>query len=210
MEENRLQVMPDNYNVGDFEKLYKETKNLRWSLAKGINHHMFGYTPEDMYHEFDSKLIFAFQKYHDKYNYEIMKGHVIRALQLYRIRLLKIADNKKNQTVKNRSNTIDDYKGLSSPQEERKTQDRLDLIIDYMKRHLSYDAFQVFCVDMEPPLYIKSKMEELDKKPHSKVPSGMIAEYFEWGNDNQALQKVTKLRAEVKRETQCAIEYFNP
>lgn len=205
MEDHRLQVMPENYSKSAFNKLFKETLPLRKKLSSEIDPSILGLSRDQVLSEFDMKLLFAFQKYHNKYKYEVMKGHVIRALQMYKYRLIKISHNKKFEVVKN-TDSIDDHRGLSTPQEDREKQEKLDMVMAYMRKHLSADAYLVFCTDIEPPIYIKTKLEELNKKPHSKVPAGLIAEYFGWGDD---IKKVSRLRSEVKRETLLAIEHFN-
>lgn len=210
MEEHRLREMPKDYSVNDFNRLYEETKGLRINLARSIDPKVLGFgSYKEIESELDVKLIFAFSKYQGQYNYEVMKGHVIRALQLYKNRLLKVAATQKFQTIRN-TDPLDNHLYLYDTQESREREDKIDRVMGYMKRHLSKDAFLVFCADMDAPIYIKNRLEELGKKVDSKIPAGLIAEYFGWGDDNNALQKVSKLRSEVKREITLAIEFFNP
>lgn len=199
--------MPDKYNVKEFESLYKETGNLRRSLARGIDPRILGLTPEEVYAEFNIKFIFAFQKYHDKHDYEVLKGHIITALQQYKTRLLKISLTQKYQIVKN-SDPIEGVLNLSSEEEDYEKERRLTAIVEYMQKNLSPQAFIIFCIDTEPPVFIKNRMEELEKKPHSRIPAELIAEYLEWGESSDSLKLISKLRAEVRNEIKLAAEHF--
>jgi hypothetical protein len=207
MEEDRLKVMPDDYNLEEFEALWKETENLRKSLARGIDATRLGLSPEEVYAEFTVKFIFAFQKYHEQFTYDVLKGHIIRALQFYKIRLLKVSSTQRYETVRN-SDPIDDYLGLFEAEESSERDEKLDRIVEYMRTNLSRPAFLIFCIDLEPPIKIKSQMESLRKKPHSKIPAELVAEYLEWGSSKEAIQRISQLRAEVKKEIALASEYF--
>ena len=92
METHRLKPMPTGYDEQLFNSLYKATEKLRNKLVYGIDNRRFGVEPAEIKSWFDVKFIYVFTKYYPKYsNPEVLKAHLINALQLFKYRILRKA-----------------------------------------------------------------------------------------------------------------------
>lgn len=94
MENHRLTQMKD-YDPLVFGRIYQQTRPLVKTLIRGIDYSRFDVTPDIVESWFDDKFIFVFNKYCDKHNEDVLKGHIINALRLFRNRVLKSAYTKK-------------------------------------------------------------------------------------------------------------------
>ncbi len=95
MEEHRLKPMPKNFNEAVFFDIYNKTKELRKKLAYEIDHRRYGVERKDIMSWLDVKFLFAFTKYHNE-EPEIIKAHVINALQFFKNRILRYSYSQKN------------------------------------------------------------------------------------------------------------------
>src|SRR5210317_1611613 len=96
MEEHRLTPMKEGYNEELFNRLYEELTPLKKRLASQINTKTLNIEYKELMSWFDVKFLFVYNKYVDQTNPDILKGHLINALQLYKNRILKYLITKKN------------------------------------------------------------------------------------------------------------------
>lgn len=208
MEENRLKQMPENYDRAIFESIYHKTINLRNKLAYGIDARRFGVDQDEIKSWFDVKFIYAFTKYHDQHNEEVLKGHIIRALQFFQLRIMRSAYTEKfSQTI----DDIDDVNVEDLLVEDPYDSRRVDLYNDtikFMKEHLSENAFDLLLVTLNPPPYIRYAME-LKGKDINRIPNSVYAEYYELGDSKKAIQYIKSLREEIEEVTALARKHFN-
>lgn len=209
--------MPE-YDAELFNQLYNETAPLRKKLASTINPHKMGLQYEDVLSFFDDKFILVFQKYHQEFNRDVLKGHIISALSRFRNRILRHAYQKKYE---NRPISIDDEDTSIDIPEADSLQFTIPpslepsgfdlyrkLLLEFMYNHLSHEAWLVFQTENYPPPYVLSKLQEEGKKTVEKVPARLISDFLGWGTQSTALRFIGDLRAEIKEAVAMAKNYF--
>lgn len=204
MEEQRLKPMVANYDPVLFEELYQKTDALRRSLARGIDHRRFGVDNEEILSWFTVKFIYAYNKYVHKYDRDVLLGHMIRAMQFMKCRIIKAA-----YTVKN-SQSFVEYTGneiqpIDDPREDREY--LYEKCMRFMRTNLSDNAYMLLQLQINPPPYILRRLTEKSGSIH-KIPDELIAEYFDLGFSNEAIRYVGSLKNEIKQVTLIAKGYF--
>lgn len=196
MEESRLTPMVEGYDPAMFNRLYQKTEALRRKLAKGIDHRRFGVDNEEIISWFTVKFIFAYNKYCKKYNEDILLGHMIRAMQFMKCRIIKSA-----YTVKY-SQSIVEYTGnephgIDDPLEDREYY--YEKLMTFMKINLSDNAYMLLQLQLNPPPYILRRLTEKSITTIQKIPDELIAEYFDLGFSDEAFKYVEALKKEIKQ-----------
>lgn len=211
MEESRLKPMGD-YDPKVFNQIYKDTEKLRKKLASEIDCRRFGVDYFEILSWFDVKFIFVFNKYHNKHNPDVLKGHIIRGLQFFKCRILRKAYSLSSVHIMNTVPMIDnedyeqDFVDDHIPLEEYSP--FVDLAMNFLKKRLSDDAYEFLQVQLYPPPFILKRAEEEDIKSLHKIPSSIFAEYFELGGE-KGIKYINNLRQEIKLITEEAKEFFN-
>lgn len=196
MEDHRLKVM-EEYDYALFKQLYKETKPLRNRLASEINPRQLGLlTKEDVLAEFDVKLIFIFDKYKDQMSPQLLKGHILSGLQLYKSRLLRGSMTRSYEVVRGSSSLEDSLIQIPELDEDESKEPMFEGMMEYLRNNLTPDEFLIMCCDAEPPIYIRTKMEEMSPIP-KKVPPVFIAEYLDWAINPTTLSHIERCRKRV-------------
>lgn len=202
-EAHRLTSMPNNYDSALFNQLYKETRELRHKLAFGIDSRKFGVDYKEILSWFDVKFIYAFNKY---YGNPMLKGYIIRALQIYKTRIVK--NSYQNQHELNNSVELDSVYDLSdTSQDDDQKEALIQVIRKYYKDRLSDDAFLLWEVELNPPHYLLKNYEGKDRL--TKPTDEMILEYFSCDVCYETLDYLKKLRKEIREITNRAKEYFS-
>lgn len=202
MEEHRLKPMKRGYDEKLFNELYSKTEGLRKKLASQIDCRRFGVDYNEILSWFDVKFIFAFNKYYGEKEPEALKAHIINALQFFKQRILRSSYSQKSQ-INNRSDTLlslDDVYGLKEPQVDHTYDERNTLVnigLSIMKNKLSYEAYRVLEVEINPPMYILDQLAAQDKFNTTKIPSFMIADYLGLGSDKPAIKYINTLKQEI-------------
>lgn len=207
MEESRLKPMPVNYDQAMFNSIYKQTSSLRKKLAFGIDARRFGVDYQEILSWFDVKFLYAFTKYHDEFCEEVLKGHIIKALQFFRCRILRSAYTIPNSQI---VQDIDELEVedlfIEDPYDSSK-QDLFATCMQFMKGHLSSNAYELLQVQLNPPPYVRSRVEE-EGKNINKIPNSIYAEYFELGTDKKSLEYIKILKSEIEIATHKARQHF--
>jgi hypothetical protein len=209
MEEHRLKPMKQGYDEQLFYDLYQATNNLRKKLASEIDPKRFGVDYKEILSWFDIKFIYTFNKYFGEKEPNLLKAHLIRALQFFKNRILRAAYTNKNQ-VNNNTIDIEELYDLQEPTIEYEYDEReffMKLALEFMHNNLSEEAYRVLEVELHPPLYILTRLE--DKESTAKIPSNLIADYLGWGLGKDAIKQVNSLRREIKNITMVAKEHFS-
>lgn len=196
MEESRLTPMVEGYDQEMFNRLYQKTEGLRRTLARGIDHRRFGVDNEEIISWFSVKFIFAYNKYCKKYNEDILLGHMIRAMQFMKCRIIKAA-----YTVKY-SQSIVEYTGnephgIDDPLEDREYY--YEKLMKFMRINLSDNAYMLLQLQLNPPPYILRRLKEKSIGSIHKIPDELIAEYFDLGFSTDAYRYVKALNLEIKQ-----------
>ena len=207
MEENRLKQMPENYDQDMFNRLYKKVEPLKRKLAGQINSSRLGVDYEEILSSFDVKFIFVFSKYYGKFNEDVLLGHLIRAMQLFKCRVLRTLYSKKNEIFQK---TIDideltDYGNTfidHSPFSEESSI-FLDEVMNFLKSNLTSDAYEFLKFELTPPEYILSKLPEKSKK----IPNELIIGYFDIAENGD--NYINSLRSQVQLGLREAKKHFS-
>lgn len=211
MEENRLTPMIEGYDPKVFNKLYSKTDNLRRKLTSEIDHRRFGLSYEDILSWFDVKFIFAFNKYYDKYNEDILLGHLIRSLQFFKQRILRSAYTQKySQSIVQVESiiTLEDSLTENHPGDES-NHDYAGELKEFMKSHLSANAYELLDVQLNPPPYILSKLNTHRDANLQKIPDEILLDYFDLGVSDRAYKYLGNLKKEIRNTINYAKLHFN-
>lgn len=204
MEDHRLKPMVEHYNVEEFNRLYSETKQLKQKLAYGMDEQRFGLTKEELIAEFDVKLLWVYNKYCEQHDYEVTKAHVINALRLYKCKLLKYTYAKKREPLVNRS-YIDSGDNRSEIENlidvKFEGDDKLISVKKYLKNNMSENAWLIFNIEIDPPLYI---LDKITGKKVYPLPVNIIADYL-----GIPAKDVRRYQREIKEATLEARQFFN-
>jgi len=210
MEENRLKPMKEGYDPKLFSTLYSKTEGLRRKLASEIDARRFGVDYEEILSWFNVKFIYTFNKYFEEHNENILLGHVIKALQFFKCRILRSAyTTKYSQSIIDISE-LGNYENLISEEDHHNSNRDLfyDLCMEFMKSNLSENAYKLLHVQLSPPPFILMKMQEEGISNINKIPSSIIADYFELGITSKAIGYVENLKKEIKDTTHKARAHF--
>lgn len=212
MESHRLKPMIENYDTKIFNELYEKTQNLRRKLNSEISSERFGLTPEDTLSWFDDKFIFVFNKYYNSFNKEILLGHIINALRLFKCRILRGAYTEKfSQKIQN----IEDTAQIADLFfEEAPASNSLDLYKDklytYLKGILSPNAYYLMEIQLNPPPYILNKLNDgPESRKLKNVSEELILEYFDLPVNRKTLTYISGLRLEIKQSITLAKKHFS-
>jgi len=199
--------MSDNYDRALFNDLYKRTENLRKSLTYHIDHRRYGVTKDQVLSWFDDKFIYAFNKYHDKVDEKVLLGHIINSLQNFKNRILRKAYTAEYVELYANNISIDEYPLVNIIPDQTELDEKeifLNLALEFIKKRISEEAYQIFEIELHPPLYI------LDKLPssNSHIPSHIILEFLGIDQTKRALDYISRARREIKEAIEEAKSYF--
>lgn len=209
LEINRLKPMVENYDPIKFKRLYDITENLRRKLCSQIDCRRFGVDQEEVKSWFTVKFIYAYNKYCHQYDEETLKGHLIKAMQFMKCRVLRAAYQPKY------SQSIIEYDPAIINEEstnpfETDTRDHYyNALCNFLKEQLSDNAYMIFQVQINPPIYIISAMKEMGLENIHKIPDQVICNYFNLGFDTFGIKYLKGLREEIKEATKLAKEHFS-
>lgn len=210
MEIHRLEPMKEGYNEKLFNDLYKETKALRKSLASQIDHRRYNVSPDIVLSWFDDKFIHVFNKYADEKDPNILKGYIINSLRTFKYRVLRVAYQKEGEFYNSFvSNDLEDFDILDTipdtdPEEIHSI--FYETMMEYMRNHLTDNAYLVLQLQLNPPPYIVSRLE----KNNSRIPNELIIEFLdmEYDDYSDADNYVNILKREINQAVKSAKEYF--
>jgi hypothetical protein len=195
----------DNYDVKLFNQIYKDTELLRNKLAFEIDSRKFGVDFKEMRSWFDVKLLYAFIKYqHDPK----VKGYCINALRTYKSRI--IINSYQSQYQLHDTVDIDEvYEDIDYTEpEDDNSINLLNKAKEYLKSHLSPDAFFILEVELNPPPYIIEKLKNSEQIKMPKIPSELLADFLDI-NTHEGIEYIDNLRYEIKQVTANAREHFS-
>lgn len=208
MENHRLKPMTEGYSQELFNKLYEETKQLRKTLAWGIDHRRYGVTNDIIESWFDDKFIHTFNKYCKEKEPDMLKGYIISSLQTFKNRVLRAAYSEKSQMYSN-SITLDDEYNLINfipDREEISNQDLFfGLVLEFFNKELNEDAFSLLQLQLNPPPYILNRI----KKSNSQIPLNLVLEFFNLAHIQKNIKYIRRLRKEINLTIEKAKLEFN-
>lgn len=205
---NRLRPMVENYDVLKFTRLYERTKNLRRKLASEIDHRRFGLEQEDLIKEFEVKFIYAYNKYCLQYNEEVLLGHLIRAMQFMKCRILRAAYQPKFSQIQIEYNSNSVEEQIMNPHDEDTKDHYYNLLCTYLRSKISDNAYMLFQLSLNPPMYVLIQMKEQGLDNIHKIPDQIICNYFNLGFNPCMIKYLKQLRKEIHNGIESAKAHF--
>lgn len=204
METHRLTPMKP-YDPKLFNLLYKKTERLRHSLVYGIDHTRFGVTKDEVMSWMDDKFIFAFNKYVDQKPPDILLGYIINSLKMFKMKILR-RSYQENNSVNLNSISLDDLQlnHIKDEVGEDNYELLLNLAVSFMEKNLSQEAYTLLQLQLNPPLYITSRL----KSPASKIPLNLILEYLGLDTTGMNLAIIRDLQEEISNTIKRAQLHF--
>lgn len=209
MEEHRLKTMADDYNKDLFNQLFKQTEKLRNKLSSEISLARFpGMESKDIRSWFQTKFLYAYQKYQPLYNDnpEILKANIISSLQRFKCRILRHAYSSDIDYILGTISLDNSIEQMDWVKEEEPnyTVEDVELVLNKLKEELNQDAFNILVAQIYPPDYI---LDRVTKKQINRIPSQILAEYFDMTVDDvtyhrkcirKAISRLSKNPVEIK------------
>lgn len=194
---HRLKTMQENYDQQMFLRLYKVCKPVIRNLTKQIDYKRYNLTPDIISSYFWDKMLYVFNKYYGTCSEEHLKARILASLSTFKNKLLRSAYGEQaeyNQSLFKLDDLFDNDKELEDDSEEEKAKsEMLDMMYDYMKEHLSMDAYMVFEVLLTPPPYIKERI-----KDSRRITNWLLVEFFDMPKTNSSVKYISELRSDIQ------------
>lgn len=194
---HRLKTMQENYDQQMFLRLYKVCKPVIRNLTKQIDYKRYNLTPDIISSYFWDKMLYVFNKYYGTCSEEHLKARILASLSTFKNKLLRSAYGEQaeyNQSLFKLDDLFDNDKELEDDSEEEKAKsEMLEMMYDYMKEHLSIDAYMVFEVLLTPPSYIKERI-----KDSGRITNLLLVEFFDMPKTNSSVKYISELRSDIQ------------
>lgn len=194
---HRLKTMQENYDQQMFLRLYKVCKPVIRNLTKQIDYKRYNLTPDIISSYFWDKMLYVFNKYYGTCSEEHLKARILASLSTFKNKLLRSAYGEQaeyNQSLFKLDDLFDDDKELEDDSEEEKAKsEMLEMMYDYMKEHLSIDAYMIFEVLLTPPPYIKERIKE-----NGRITNLLLVEFFDMPKTNSSVKYISELRSDIQ------------
>lgn len=194
---HRLKTMQENYDQQMFLRLYKVCKPVIRNLTKQIDYKRYNLTPDIISSYFWDKMLYVFNKYYGTCSEEHLKARILASLSTFKNKLLRSAYGEQaeyNQALFKLDDLFDNDKELEDDSEEEKAKsEMLDMMYNYMKEHLSMDAYMIFEVLLTPPPYIKERI-----KDSGRITNGLLVEFFDMPKTNSSVKYISELRSDIQ------------
>lgn len=195
---HRLKDFNQSYNVELFNKLYKNMRPLMKRLAKQVDPKRFNVTSDIILSYFSDKFVYVFNKYQAEYDEEHLKAALLSSLTTFKNRLLRNAYTEAaemNQQISSLEDLFEDSKELVDDSEEAQLkEERLRLVTDYLKEHLSPDAYLIWEVQMDPPEYILERL----KTDHSRISALLLLDFFGLPRTKSNSNWISEMRKDIE------------
>jgi hypothetical protein len=189
--------MQENYDQQMFLRLYKVCKPVIRNLTKQIDYKRYNLTPDIISSYFWDKMLYVFNKYYGTCSEEHLKARILASLSTFKNKLLRSAYGEQaeyNQALFKLDDLFDNDKELEDDSEEEKAKsEMLEMMYDYMKEHLSMDAYMIFEVLLTPPPYIKERIKE-----NGRITNGLLVEFFDMPKTNSSVKYISELRSDIQ------------
>lgn len=194
---HRLKTMQENYDQQMFLRLYKVCKPVIRNLTKQIDYKRYNLTPDIISSYFWDKMLYVFNKYYGTCSEEHLKARILASLSTFKNKLLRSAYGEQaeyNQSLFKLDDLFDNDKELEDDSEEEKAKsEMLEMMYDYMKEHLSMDAYMIFEVLLTPPPYIKERIED-----SRRITNLLLVEFFDMPKTNSSVKYISELRSDIQ------------
>lgn len=196
--------MKEGYDETLFEELYHKTKHLRNALIYNIDCRRFGVTRDEVSSWFDDKFIYVFNKYYGEKDNEMLLGYLINSLKQFKNRVLRKAYQESIYENIIRWDETDLINIIPDKEEDPDREVLLGLMDAFFRKRLSKEAYQVFSIELNPPIYIINRI----KNSSSHIPAWLIADFLNWPDTKYTLKLINKFRKEIEKVTLEARVHF--
>ncbi len=210
MELHRLEELPSDFPHQLFNRLHKETRGLTKNLVKNIDHRRFGVTPDIIESWFDDKFIFVFNKYFRDMEEPHLKHSLIKALGLFKCRILRKAYTGEAEIYSNVINLSDSEEQerfinvIPSDDEPDEKTLFLSMALEFLKTELTREAYLVFELQLSPPEYLIQR-----SRSKNNITSKLLVEYLDLPDTRESVRYVDSLKTEIRLTIEKAREYFH-
>lgn len=194
---HRLKSMPKGYDIDLFNKLYRLCKPVIRNLVRQIDCRRFNLTTDVIHSYFVDKMLFVFSKYYGTCSSEHLQAKILLSLSTYKNKLLRAAYSEEaevNMEMRQLEDLFDNDKELEDTTEEDSYREEcLQQIEEYMRKHLSEDAYLVFTVLTNPPDYIKN----YPGNGNGNVTAVSLVHFFELPHNRSSIRYIMDLRGDI-------------
>lgn len=197
---HRIQIMDNDYDIELFNRLYHKLTPLIKNLSKNIDERRYNLPNDIIQSYFSDKFLFVFNKYSKIYDEERLKATLITSLRTYKNKLLQHAYSKQAefyQTLNRLDDTFESSKEIIDDSEESiERENKLNYIDKYMKDNLSMDAYLIYQIELNPPLFITEKL----KNKNSKITIVLLLDFFNLRRTKSNSNFISNLKKQIEKE----------
>ena len=192
---HRLKEMK-SYDHQLFDRMYRICKPVIKNLVRQIDAKRYNLTSDILRDQFWDKVLFVFNKYQGTCSEEHLKARILASLSTYKCKILRGAYTEQaeyNQNLQKLEDLFYDSKELEDDTEEQTAKSvMLNMMYEYMRKHLSRDAYIVFEVLVTPPPYIQERVRN-----DGRITNGLLLEFFGLEHKKSSLKYLAELREEI-------------
>lgn len=175
----------------DFLKLKKEFDPLIKTLCSKVSYKKYGMTFEDVEGLFFDKLIHIFFKYYTNKSWEDLKFLTTRSLLNYLTKIYK----KQGTTVRLDDGELLNY--IIPIENEPSYRDlTMNLFLEFLKAKLPIKDFNLFILLHYPPLYITSRLKNMEKR----IPSSLFLEFLGFSPEKTLIKRFNQIRRNLDEQ----------
>lgn len=194
---HRLKVMPSNYDIPLFERLYRICKPVIRNLVRQIDCRRFNLTPDIIHSYFVDKMLYVFSKYQGTCSEEHLQAKILLSLSTYKNKLLRAAygeEAEANLEMEKLEDLFDNDKELlDTSEEDQYKEECLQKIENYMEEHLNGDAFLLFKTLLDPPEFI----QVYPGNGQGNITAISLVKFFGLPSNRASIRYITDLRRDV-------------
>ena len=191
----RLKDLGD-YDIIEFNKLYKVCTPLIKRLTANIDNRRQNVSKDIVKSYFWDKFLYIYGKYHNQYEYEQLKASLLVGLKKYSYKLMREGYSMKagfNQSLVSFEDLFDDSKE-DIMDEPNDSDYQLNLLNDFMRSRLTPDEYIIYQIILDPPPFIKVRMEEESK---GKLSILQIIDFFEFERTRRVYRYLNDMKTKV-------------
>jgi hypothetical protein len=170
-------------NSEQFLKLYEDLSPLKKRLASTVDYKKLRFSFEDILGLLDDKLIHVFLKYQDTHEYEEIKALAISSLTHMRARIYR-------QYGRESSLEMDPQ----LVEEETYEVPSMEVLMNTLSKTLPKKQFNLAKVIIDPPVYVLSRVNDLDKR----IPSHLYLDFLGMPSDKPHVKLFNRFRRSLR------------
>lgn len=195
---HRLKPMQKDYDKKVFDRMYNICKPVIRKLTSQIDAKRFDVSPDVISSYFWDKMLFVFNKYYGTCSEEHLKANILKAMSTYKLHLIKLAYSKQAECNLNLARVEDlrekGFQEVDIVDDDFNYKNKLlDMTYNYMRDHLSPDAWLVFETLTTPPPYIRERV-----KDNHRITNLILLDFFDLPKTNESAKYISYLRKSIE------------